>query len=73
MTSTDAVIGVAAQLAETLSSFLANNKHETRELYDDHSKEVQSLSSILSEIERKHENNVDMKSLLTRPYSIDGD
>ena len=69
--NTDAIIDAAMQLANTLSSALTNNKNKMRTFHNKHSKHIQCLSAILSEIVNNHKNNIGMQSILVKPYSID--
>ena len=71
ISNTDAIIDTSTQLVETLLSACANNKYKMSALHGKHSKHVQCLSLILSEIENKHKNNIGTQSLLIKPYSID--
>ena len=67
------IIDASVQLVETLSSSITSNENRTCAFNHKHSKQIQSLSSILPEIENKHENIIGMKHLIVNPYCMDSD
>ena len=67
ISNTDTIIDAATQLAETSSSSLTKNQNKMRAFHDKYSKHIQSLSSILSEITKKHKTTLTCNLFSLKP------